>query len=76
MELAAPREEGSISRKDSLLCHHEKCIDSIETPIGYDLSAAAYDKLFYRFARRRSYLRIDDFVACICRVKIMTGNNN
>lgn len=29
--------------------------------------------LFNRFAKKRSYMNIDDFSACLSRVKIMDG---
>lgn len=41
--------------------------------LGYDLSAQATSILFNRFAKHRRYMNIDDFAACLSRVKIMDG---
>ena len=43
------------------------------THTGYSLSPKALNILFNRFARRRQYMKIDDFAACLSRVKIMSG---
>lgn len=40
---------------------------------GYDLSAKALNILFNRFAKKRKYMNLDDFAACLSRVKIMDG---
>lgn len=41
--------------------------------LGYKLSAEAFNILFNRFARHRKYMNIDDFAACLSRIKIMNG---
>lgn len=41
--------------------------------LGYNLSPEAVNILFNRFARHRKYMNIDDFAACLSRVKIMNG---
>ena len=40
---------------------------------GYEISTEAMRILFNRFAKKRSYMNIDDFSACLSRVKIMDG---
>ena len=40
---------------------------------GYEISSEAMRILFNRFAKKRSYMNIDDFSACLSRVKIMDG---
>ena len=42
-------------------------------PTGYDLSPKALTVLFNRFAKKRSYMNLDDFAASLSRVKIMDG---
>jgi Ca2+-binding EF-hand superfamily protein len=39
--------------------------------LGYDLSLGNINILFNRFARKRKYMHLDDFAACLCRVKTM-----
>jgi Ca2+-binding EF-hand superfamily protein len=39
--------------------------------LGYDLSLGNINILFNRFARKRKYMQLDDFAACLCRVKTM-----
>lgn len=41
--------------------------------LGYPLSSEALNILFNRFARKRKYMKLDDFAACLSRVKIMNG---
>ena len=41
--------------------------------LGYPISEEAFSILFNRFAKRRQYMNIDDFAACLSRVKIMNG---
>ncbi len=40
---------------------------------GYDISPKAIGILFNRFAKKRKYMNLDDFAACLSRVKIMNG---
>ena len=40
---------------------------------GYELSAQSLTILFNRFSKKRKYMNLDDFAACLSRVKIMTG---
>ena len=52
--------------------------DSAHLPLipllsGYDLSPRNVTILFNRFAKHRRYMNIDDFAACLSRVKIMNG---
>ena len=42
-------------------------------PPGYDISTKAMSILFNRFAKKRSYMGLDDFCSCLSRVKIMNG---
>ena len=44
--------------------------------LGYDLSPRAVTVLFNRFAKKRKYMNLDDFAACLSRVKIMDGKLN
>ena len=41
---------------------------------GYPLSPEAFKILFNRFATKRKYMKLDDFAACLSRMKIMNGN--
>eukprot|EP00731_Ephydatia_muelleri_P022871 Em0015g454a len=40
--------------------------------LGYELSAQALTTLFNRFSKKRRYMNLDDFAACLSRVKIMS----
>ena len=40
---------------------------------GYELSAQSLNILFNRFSKKRKYMNLDDFAACLSRVKIMSG---
>lgn len=48
-------------------------VHTIKFYVGYELSPTAVSILFNRFARRRKFMQIDDFCACLSRVKIMSG---
>ena len=39
--------------------------------LGFDIPAAAQSALFNRFAKQRTYMDFDDFVACCCRAELM-----
>ena len=41
--------------------------------VGYSLSADCIGILFDRFSFQGKYMKVDDFIACLTRVKIVTG---
>ena len=43
---------------------------------GYSVSPEVLSNLFNRFSKRMMYMKIDDFVAFVCRVKYMDGKIN
>ena len=43
--------------------------------LGFELSTSNLNILFNRFSKKRKYMNIDDFAACVSRVTIMDGRH-